>query len=74
MLEPLLFQYLEASIIPQMCNTKLTITENRIKASSEFFNSACKAGPWVNNPKLNLELSKSLEKPTNIPDIRLFRI
>ncbi|XP_063912474.1 transferrin [Zophobas morio] len=52
----ILANYLEASIIPQMCNTKLTITENRIKASSEFFNSACKAGPWVNNPKLNLEL------------------
>jgi hypothetical protein len=54
----ILSNYLEASVIPQSCETKFTITENRIRASSQFFKSACKAGPWVHNPKLDQELSK----------------
>lgn len=51
-------QYLEASVVPQSCNTKLTLTENKIKASSEYFEAACKAGPWVKNETLDAELSK----------------
>ncbi|XP_068910367.1 transferrin [Tenebrio molitor] len=54
----ILSNYLEASVIPQSCETKFTITENRIRASSQFFKSACKAGPWVHNPKLDQELKQ----------------
>lgn len=42
------------------CDPELTITENRVKASADFFGAACKAGPWVNNPMLDMQLSKSL--------------
>ncbi|KAL3278705.1 hypothetical protein HHI36_016239 [Cryptolaemus montrouzieri] len=52
----ILSNYLEASIVPQMCQPELSLTENRIKSSSEFFKSACKAGPWVNNITLDFEL------------------
>lgn len=41
-----------------MCNPKLTINENRVRASSQFFKSACKAGPWVNDFHADEELSK----------------
>ncbi|XP_017783463.1 PREDICTED: transferrin [Nicrophorus vespilloides] len=52
----ILANFLEASIVPQTCNTKLTITENRISATSNYFKQACKAGPWVNDPILDAEL------------------
>lgn len=45
-------------MVPQSCDSKLTLTENRIKASSEFFKAACKAGPWVDDPVLDSQLSK----------------
>ncbi|KAK9878958.1 hypothetical protein WA026_003777 [Henosepilachna vigintioctopunctata] len=54
----ILSNYLEASVVPQMCESDLTLTENRIKSSSEFFGVACKAGPWVDNVTLDYELKK----------------
>ena len=32
---------------PSECNEGNTVYEDRIKATSNFFKSACKAGPWV---------------------------
>ncbi|KAJ8961422.1 hypothetical protein NQ318_014669 [Aromia moschata] len=52
----ILANYFEASVVPPSCDPALTITENRIKATSSFFKSACKAGPWVNSPPLDIEL------------------
>ncbi|KAF5276054.1 hypothetical protein FQA39_LY00850 [Lamprigera yunnana] len=48
--------YLEVSVVHQTCNPSLTLTENRISASSKYFKSACKAGPWVNDPQLDSKL------------------
>lgn len=52
----ILSNYLEASVVPQNCQPDLTLTENRIKSSSEFFSVACKSGPWVENATLDYEL------------------
>ncbi|KAK4882805.1 hypothetical protein RN001_006124 [Aquatica leii] len=52
----ILSNYLEVSVVPQTCNSALTLTENRISASSKYFKSACKAGPWVNDPVLDQQL------------------
>lgn len=49
---------MEASVVPQTCIPSITLTENRIKASAEYFEEACKAGPWVSNPILDVQLSK----------------
>ncbi|XP_065170841.1 transferrin [Atheta coriaria] len=51
--------FLESTTIPQSCDQSLTLTENRIKSSSTFFKTACKAGPWVNDPNLDSQLKKS---------------
>ncbi|XP_023309775.1 transferrin [Anoplophora glabripennis] len=54
----ILANYFEASVVTPSCDTDLTITENRIKATAEFFEASCKAGPWVNNPSLNIQLKQ----------------
>ncbi|KAK5650025.1 hypothetical protein RI129_001054 [Pyrocoelia pectoralis] len=54
----ILANYLEVSIVPQSCNPLLSLTENRISSSSKYFKSACKAGPWVNDPVLDNELKR----------------
>lgn len=54
----ILSNYFEASVVTPRCDPYLTITENRIKASSMFFGAACKAGPWVNNPLLDTEMKR----------------
>ncbi|CAG9765049.1 unnamed protein product [Ceutorhynchus assimilis] len=54
----ILSNYFEASVVTPQCSTNLTITENRVKASSDFFGAACKAGPWVNNPILDMQLKR----------------
>lgn len=53
-----LSNFFEETVATASCDEKLTLTENRIKATADFFGSACKAGPWVHNPKLDLKLSK----------------
>ncbi|XP_048517219.1 transferrin [Dendroctonus ponderosae] len=52
----ILSNYFEASVVTPQCHPNLTITENRVKATSNFFGAACKAGPWVNIPGLDYEL------------------
>ncbi|XP_060523755.1 transferrin [Cylas formicarius] len=54
----ILSNYFEASTVPPQCDPQLTITENRVRASSEIFLSACKAGPWVRNAVLDRELKQ----------------
>lgn len=54
----ILANYLESTIVPQTCAASLTLTENRIRSSSNFFRSACKAGPWVNDRNLDAELKR----------------
>lgn len=64
----ILANYLEASVVPQLCNPRLTITENRIKATSEFFKSSCKAGPWVNNYLDDEKLKRKYPNLCNLCD------
>ncbi|KAJ8921781.1 hypothetical protein NQ315_008407, partial [Exocentrus adspersus] len=54
----ILANYFEASVVTPVCDPELTITENRIKATADFFKSSCKAGPWVNNPPLDIQLKQ----------------
>ncbi|CAH0559126.1 unnamed protein product [Brassicogethes aeneus] len=54
----ILVNYFESTVVPQSCNPKLTINENRIKATSDFFKSSCKAGPWVHDPQKDDELKQ----------------
>lgn len=51
-------QYLEAVVIPRDCGDGLTMSELRIKASSEFFGPSCKAGIWDEDQTRDKMLSK----------------
>lgn len=57
----ILSNYLEASVATPSCDQSLTLIENRVKATSDFFGSACKAGPWVNNPQLDTLLKEKYQ-------------
>ncbi|KAG5884685.1 hypothetical protein JTB14_000382 [Gonioctena quinquepunctata] len=54
----ILANFFEASVVPPSCDTSITLSENRIKATASFFKAACKAGPWVNDPRLDRQLKK----------------
>lgn len=54
----ILSDYVENVMIPKSCELDLTLTESRIKATSKYFGSSCKAGPWVNDPIQDQQLSK----------------
>ncbi|XP_018328245.1 transferrin [Agrilus planipennis] len=54
----ILANYLESNVVPQKCIPSLTVMENKIKTSSDFFYAACKAGPWVNDPITDRQLKK----------------
>lgn len=54
----ILSDYVENVMIPKSCELELTLTESRIKAASSFFGSSCKAGPWVNDPIIDRQLSE----------------
>ncbi|XP_037914249.1 transferrin [Hermetia illucens] len=43
----ILANYFESMLLPKLCESDLSLTESRIKASANFFGSSCKAGPWV---------------------------
>ncbi|EDW00755.1 transferrin [Drosophila grimshawi] len=46
-----LANYFESALVSKSCNPGLTLTEDRIAASSKYFGPSCKAGPWVPDPK-----------------------
>ncbi|XP_017146193.1 transferrin [Drosophila miranda] len=46
-----LANYFEAALVSKTCDPELTVTEDRIAASSRYFGPSCKAGPWVPDPK-----------------------
>ncbi|CAH2101400.1 unnamed protein product [Euphydryas editha] len=50
--------YLESLVIPRTCDPELTLTENKLKAVAQFFNKACKAGPWVPDRDGDMELKQ----------------
>ncbi|PSN46014.1 hypothetical protein C0J52_06348 [Blattella germanica] len=52
-------KFFEARVVPQQCNSDLSVFENRIKSSSEFFEAACKAGPWVPDRQLDAKLKQT---------------
>ncbi|KAJ9583794.1 hypothetical protein L9F63_021884, partial [Diploptera punctata] len=54
--ENIMSKFFEARVVPQMCDSDLSITENRIKSSSQFFKAACRAGPWVPDRQMDLKL------------------
>jgi len=41
----------------QLCDRDLSMVENNLKSSSQFFKAACKAGPWVPDHELDTKLS-----------------
>lgn len=45
-------------MIPRDCGDELTMSELRIKASSEFFGPSCKAGIWDEDQTRDKMLSK----------------
>lgn len=54
-----MLQYFEARVVTPICDTDVTAVENTFKSSSKFFKSACKAGPWVPDRKMDTKLSMS---------------
>jgi hypothetical protein len=53
--------YLESVMVARQCESELTLTESRIKASADFFAESCKAGPWVNDPEQDRALSELID-------------
>ncbi|XP_063235650.1 transferrin-like isoform X2 [Bacillus rossius redtenbacheri] len=51
-------QLFEQEVVPQRCEQALTVAENRLKSSSEFFKSACKAGPWAPDQAVDRRLKE----------------
>ncbi|XP_055920328.1 transferrin [Eupeodes corollae] len=45
-----LANYFESLLVPKTCDPNLSLTEDRIRASSNYFGPSCKAGPWVPDP------------------------
>lgn len=45
-----LSNYFEALLVPKTCDPNLSLTEDRIRASANYFGPSCKAGPWVSDP------------------------
>ncbi|XP_075989387.1 transferrin-like [Anticarsia gemmatalis] len=48
--------YLETLVLERSCDPTLSDTENKLKALSEFYGKACKAGPWVPDKDRDMEL------------------
>uniref|UniRef100_A0A6P7F5N0 Transferrin n=1 Tax=Diabrotica virgifera virgifera TaxID=50390 RepID=A0A6P7F5N0_DIAVI len=62
----ILANFFEASVTTPSCDPLLSLSENRVKATSDFFGAACKAGPWVHDPILDIQLKR---KYTNLCDL-----
>lgn len=60
--------------MPKSCVESITLVENRIKASSEYFRAACKAGPWVTDDILDQKLSKNFSKMAFLKAFTYWRI
>ncbi|XP_060809122.1 transferrin [Amyelois transitella] len=50
--------YLESLVLERACDPELSLTENRIKALSQFFGNSCKAGPWLLDKARDAELKR----------------
>ncbi|XP_053616912.1 transferrin-like [Plodia interpunctella] len=50
--------YLESLVLARSCDPALSLTENRIRAMSQFFGKTCKAGPWVPDKARDAELKR----------------
>lgn len=46
----------------KQCETELSLTESKIKASADYFGPSCKPGPWVPDPIQDRILSKFIFK------------
>ncbi|GJQ77040.1 hypothetical protein Trydic_g23613 [Trypoxylus dichotomus] len=68
-----LTNFLESTVVrPQKCDISRTVPENRILSSSAFFKSACKPGPWMNDPDTDRELKQKYEnlcRACNTPQV-----
>lgn len=53
----LVFQYFENLIIKKECDANMTLFENRIHALSNYFETACIAGPWSADTVFDYQLS-----------------
>ncbi|XP_026318492.1 transferrin-like [Hyposmocoma kahamanoa] len=52
-------QYLESLVTAKSCDPKLSLAENRLKTTAEFFGKACKAGVWVPDKVRDAELKRT---------------
>uniref|UniRef100_A0A1I8NYX9 Transferrin n=1 Tax=Stomoxys calcitrans TaxID=35570 RepID=A0A1I8NYX9_STOCA len=46
-----LANYFESTLVSKSCDPEISITEDRIKSSANYFGPSCKAGPWVPDAK-----------------------
>lgn len=46
-------QYFEETIVPQQCDPRLSVLENKIKSLDSFFGSSCKPGSW--SPEVSVD-------------------
>lgn len=53
----LVFQYFENLIIKKECDANMTLFENRMHALSNYFETACIAGPWSADTVFDYQLS-----------------
>uniref|UniRef100_A0A1B0BXC0 Transferrin n=1 Tax=Glossina palpalis gambiensis TaxID=67801 RepID=A0A1B0BXC0_9MUSC len=47
----ILANYFESTLISKSCDSGISLTEDKIRASARYFGPSCKAGPWVPDPK-----------------------
>ncbi|XP_050421210.1 transferrin-like [Adelges cooleyi] len=57
-----ILQYFEKTIVPQKCNSEMSIIENQVQSLSEFFGESCKAGQWDPNPDVDYTLKTKYPK------------
>lgn len=53
---PTLATYFEKTLIEKQCDPNKTLVENQVAAASNFFESACMAGPWTSDAQLDNKL------------------
>ncbi|XP_046385110.1 transferrin isoform X2 [Ischnura elegans] len=62
-------KYFESQVAPQFCEPNISMLENFIKSSSEFFGYACKPGPWVEDKDLDAKLKSKYSNLCRLCDL-----
>ncbi|XP_071448737.1 transferrin [Hetaerina americana] len=62
-------KFFESQVAPQVCQPNISVAENFIKSSSEYFGAACKPGPWVDDEVLDSELKSKYKNLCQLCDV-----